>query len=274
MKQRKKPCEHVALLYNSHFSTLTLPHFYTSALLPSYININIYTGISYNKPSAISSTIQQYLAYFSFPYPHPRSSTSTLPLCFKYRYLLREAKCGDWIPLISNYTATNGDYGGTYVRVFSDGTTTAQVDAMIARDGQKLVQTKVMGHVHVGACAVNPLPTFDQNGVRPTTVGAHWMNTNKEEMHFMFETEKNGDANAMSCTSYSLDRTAVSVVLHEADTNAVVGMHAKKLCCDLTWDVKDRAPPSSTPQGSGSSELWRHGMAVSAVLVGVVAAIL
>jgi hypothetical protein len=166
-------------------------------------------------------------------------------------YMVRQAKCGDWVPLIQNYTAKIGTMGGTYVRVFSDGTTTAQVDAVIMRKGHNdttprhLANTKVMGHLHVGACTEKTVPAF-VNGVRASTVGAHWKDAKDQELHYMFSTGKKGESTSMTCPSYEVDRTALSVVLHESDTGAVVGMNAKKLCCDLTWDAKDIVKQGST----------------------------
>ena len=46
---------------------------------------------------------------------------------------------------------------------------------------------------------------------------------------------------------------AKSVVLHEYDTNAVIGMKAKKLCCNLVWDVKDREMPAANGSVSRSA---------------------
>ena len=122
-------------------------------------------------------------------------------------WLLREAKCGSWESIISNYSATAGTMGGTYVRVFSDGTATSQVDATINRDGAVLKETKVMSHLHVGSCfSTNDAPAYDASGQRPTTVGDHWMNDKKEEVHFMFTTKANGDSHSMTCTKYPINR--------------------------------------------------------------------
>ena len=126
-------------------------------------------------------------------------------------WLLREAKCGSWESIISNYSASAGIMGGTYVRVFSDGTATSQVDTTINRDGVVLKETKVMGHLHVGSCFTNDAgnmspPAYDASGQRPTTVGDHWMNDKKEEVHFMFSTKANGESHSMTCTKYPINR--------------------------------------------------------------------
>ena len=50
------------------------------------------------------------------------------------------------------------------MRVFSDGSTTAQIDAVIMRNGAKLKNISVMAHLHVGACFdpnYNDHPDFD-----------------------------------------------------------------------------------------------------------------
>ena len=127
-------------------------------------------------------------------------------------WLLREAKCSSWESIISNYSATAGTMGGTYVRVFSDGTATSQVDTTINRDGVVFNKKKVMGHLHVGSCfstndagTMSP-PAYDASGQRPTTVGDHWMNDKKEEVHFMFTTKANGDSQSMTCTKYPINR--------------------------------------------------------------------
>lgn len=155
-------------------------------------------------------------------------------------FKVREGKCSKWTSLISNYSAVPGTESGTYVRVFSDGSTTAEIDAILSRNGAVLTKTSVMAHLHAGPCS-DP--------------GPHWMNDKKEEMHFMFKTkDKTGETEAMSCTSYEVDRKAKSVVLHENDANAVVKMGAKKLCCDLVWDEKDFTLPADTSPGPSSAQ--------------------
>lgn len=165
---------------------------------------------------------------------HPGTSGNT--------YLVRTGSCVKWTSLIRNYTATDGNKGGTYVRVFSDGSTTAQIDAVIKRNGEKMKNASVMAHLHVGRCTQTPIDDFDSSGVRESTSGPHWKNSDNKEMHFEFTTDKDGNSDAMSCTPYEVDRSAVSVVLHESDDGAVIKMGAKKLCCDLVWtDDNDKA---------------------------------
>ena len=68
---------------------------------------------------------------------HPGTDTGT--------YLGRSGACNlRGASLIRNYTASSGNKGGTYVRVFSDGSTTAQIDAVIMRNGAKLKNISVM----------------------------------------------------------------------------------------------------------------------------------
>lgn len=161
------------------------------------------------------------------------------------------ASCGDWIPLISNYTAEDGADGGTFVRVFDDGSTTAQIDAVIKRNGVILQNYTTMAHLHVGPCTADPMPAFDGTGVRVSTVGAHWMNADKKEVHFGFNTTTKGETEAMTCTTYPVDSTAMSVVLHEADPgDTVIGLSAKKLCCNLKW-----APASAASATTSASLL-------------------
>jgi hypothetical protein len=139
--------------------------------------------------------------------------------------------CKTWVSLISNYTAENGK-DGSHVWVFSDGSTTSQIDAKIFRDGTKLMKTKVMGHLHVGTC---------------DAPGAHWKSeTTHDEVHFMFNTTMDGDAVAKTCNNYKVSQSAKSIVLHESDANAIVGMNAKKLCCNLIWSSDIAKGASST----------------------------
>lgn len=155
---------------------------------------------------------------------------------------------GGWVSLISNYSATEGADGGTFVRVFDDGSTTAQIDAVIKRNDVILQNYTTMAHLHVGACTADPQPAFDANGVRANTVGAHWMNSDKEEVHFMFNTTTTGETESMTCPTFAVDDKALSVVLHEADAgDTVVGLNAKKLCCNLKW-----GPPSAASSTAAS----------------------
>lgn len=158
---------------------------------------------------------------------HPGTSKKT--------YLVRTGSCAKWTSLIRNYTATDGSKGGTYIRVFSDGSTTAQIDAVVKRNDEKMKNASVMAHLHVGRCTQSPVDDFDANGERESTSGPHWKNPDGKEMHFEFTTDKDGNSDAMSCTPYEVDRKAVSIVLHESDDDAVIKMGAKKLCCDLVW---------------------------------------
>eukprot|EP00946_MAST-07B_sp_MAST-7B-sp1_P004477 g4477.t1 len=182
---------------------------------------------------------------------HPGTDTGT--------YLVRSGTCNTWTSLIRNYTASSGNKGGTYVRVFSDGSTTAQIDAVIMRNGAKLKNISVMAHLHVGACFdpnYNDHPDFDSKGVRESTSGALWKHPDAtsgepKEMHFQFTTDKDGVSDAMSCTPYQVNREAKSIVLHESDADAIVPvgkdeMGAKKLCCDILWSKDDVRASSST----------------------------
>ena len=63
----------------------------------------------------------------------------------------------------------------------------------------------------------------------------------------------------------------MSVVLHEYDINAVIGMKAKKLCCHLIWDKKDREMPIANG-GSVSQSAAVAG--VSVMVASLLAAVL
>ena len=97
---------------------------------------------------------------------------------------MRTGTCNTWTALIRNYSASAGNAGGTYVRVFSDGSTTAQIDATLRRDGATLKNASVMAHLHVGACFEhneNGHPDFDQRGVRESASGALWTHPTSED---------------------------------------------------------------------------------------------
>ena len=204
---------------------------------------------------------------------HPGTDSST--------FLVRTGTCNTWVALIRNYTASTGNQGGTYVRVFSDGSTTAQIDAKLKRNGELLKNASVMAHLHVGNCFdhnQNGQPDFDKNGVRPSTSGALWKHPDstsdeKKEMHFQFTTDKDGISDAMSCTPYEVTREARSIVLHESDVDAVVPvgkdeMGKKKLCCDILWGEDQVRSAGAHVGGSGMS-----GYVTSAVVGTVVWAI-
>ena len=202
---------------------------------------------------------------------HPGTEAST--------YLVRTGTCNTWTSLIRNYTASAGNQGGTYVRVFSDGSTTAQIDAKLKRNGLLLKNASVMAHLHVGNCFdhnENGHPDFDENGVRTSSSGPLWKHPDstsgeKKEMHFQFTTDKDGVSDAMSCTPYEVTREANSIVLHESDVGAIVprgskdAMGAKKLCCDILWGKDEVRSAGAQVGGRGMS-----GYAASAV-VGVAA---
>merc|ERR1711970_663865 len=99
-------------------------------------------------------------------------------------------ECNKWVSLIQNYTASDPKHanhgqrrldhvdgqlaGGqhyTYIDVFSDHTSTANIDAVIMRNGQRLANAKVMGHLHVGACHAKDAK-FNEEGVMPDTTGS------------------------------------------------------------------------------------------------------
>ena len=195
-------------------------------------------------------------------------------------YLVRTGTCNTWTALIRNYSASAGNAGGTYVRVFSDGSTTAQIDATLRRDGATLKNASVMAHLHVGACFEhneNGHPDFDQRGVRESASGALWTHPTSEdgerkEMHFQFTTDADGVSDAMSCTPYEVTRTARSIVLHESDVGAIVprgskdAMGAKKLCCDLLWGKDEvRSAAAKSAANSGYAASVAVGMAAWAV---------
>lgn len=62
---------------------------------------------------------------------------------------------------------------------------------------------------------------------------------------------------------------AMSVVLHEYDTNAVIGIEAKKLCCNLVWDVKDREMPAANGGVSQSAAVAVVSVMVASLLAAV-----
>jgi hypothetical protein len=161
-------------------------------------------------------------------------------------FLKMSAKCKpkEWTSYIKNYSATDE---GTHIYVFSDGTTTARVRAEIVRDGASFKNAKVVGHLHAGACSAP---------------GKHWWNDEHEELHFSFNTTDNGHTEAETCRDVAVDETAKSIVLHEADDNAVVGMGAKKLCCDLVWEEHDSGVTSDAPVATPI-----HAVAAGATLV-------
>ena len=61
----------------------------------------------------------------------------------------------------------------------------------------------------------------------------------------------------------------MSVVLHEYDTNAVIGMKAKKLCCHLIWDKKDREMPIANGSVSQSAAVAGMSVMVASLLAAV-----
>ena len=170
--------------------------------------------------------------------------------------LMRTATCSAWISLLDHYTGEAGANGGSAVYVFSDGSTTSKIDAVIKRDGALINKASVMAHLHVGACVTSPQPAFDSDGVRASTVGDHWhASGSTEEVHFMFKTDASGNSDAMTCSAFAVDTKAMSLVLHENDaTQNVGGMGVKKLCCDLAWTGnRDWMPTASSAAWSSTT---------------------
>jgi hypothetical protein len=153
--------------------------------------------------------------------------------------LTATAECGNWEALIEEYAESvveNGGHHGVYLEQTAE-RSHFSIMTTIMLNGDPLADASVMGHLHEKKCS-------DESGGdhyrHDTTID---LNTDSNEVHFMWETNHMGmGGDEAVCNAWPIrnpadDPThgARSVVLHESHENFVVGMGARKLCCDLEW---------------------------------------